>query len=50
VSLVLKLNKALLIDWVTYVENILQLSFIGPFNVVGLGICLRCLHHNLACR
>ena len=39
--------KTLLIDWLTYVQNILQPSFVRPFDVVGpLGICLQCLCHN----
>jgi len=29
-SLVLTMHKTLLIDWLTYVQNILQPSFVGP--------------------
>ena len=34
---VINLAFLLLIDWLTYVHNdsILQLSFVGPFDVVG---------------
>jgi len=35
-SLVLKMHKTLVLDWLAYVENILQPSFVGPFDVVGL--------------
>jgi len=34
-SIVLTVHKALVIDWLTYVRNILQPSFLGPFDVVG---------------
>jgi len=30
------MHKTLLIDWLTYVQNILQPSFVDPFDVVGL--------------
>jgi len=33
--LVLTVHKTLLIDWLTYVQNILQPFFVGPFEVVG---------------
>ena len=45
------MHKPLLIDWLTCVQNILQSSFVGPLDVVDLGICLECLllcHHAAA--
>jgi len=33
-SLVLTMHKTLLIDWLTYVQNILQPSFVDAFNVL----------------
>jgi len=33
-SLVLAMHKTLVTDWLTYVENILQPSFAGPFDDV----------------
>jgi len=41
------LHKTLVVDCLTCVQNILQRSIIGPFDIVGLGICLWCLHRNL---
>jgi len=32
------------IDWLTYIQNILQPPFVRPFDVVALGICLQCLY------
>jgi len=32
--------KTLVINWLANVQNIFQPSFIGPFDVVGPGICL----------
>jgi len=34
-SLVFTMHKTLVTDWLTYVKNILQPSFVGPFDVVG---------------
>jgi len=31
------MHKKLVIDWRTYVQNILQPFFLGPFDVVGPG-------------
>jgi len=34
-SSVLTMHKTLVTDWLTYVHNIMQPSFVGPFDVVG---------------
>jgi len=34
-SSVLTMHKTSAIDWITYVQNIVQLSFVGPFDGVG---------------
>jgi len=31
----LTMHKTLVTDWLTYVQNIMQPSFVGPFEVVG---------------
>ena len=42
-------HKTLVIAWLMYVQNSLQPSFVGPFDVVGpIGICLQSLCHNPA--
>jgi len=28
------MHKTLVLDWLTYIQNILQPSFVGPFNAV----------------
>jgi len=45
-SLVLTMHKTLENDWLTYVQNILQPSFMGSFDFVG--ICLQYPYHNPA--
>jgi len=35
-------------DWLTYVQNILQTSFVGTSDGAAPGICLQCLCHNPA--
>jgi len=48
-SSVLTIHKTLVTDWLTYVQHIMQPSFVGSFDVVGdMGICLQCLCHNPA--
>jgi len=43
------MHKTSVIDSLTYVQNIMQPSFVGAFDVVGpIGICLQCLCHNPA--
>ena len=41
-------KKALVTDGLSYVQNILQPSFVGPFNVVGPRHLPKCLRHNPA--
>ena len=47
-SSVLTVHKTIVTDWLTYVENILQPTFVGPFNIIGPSICLQWLCHNPA--
>jgi len=37
------MHKTSVTDWLTYVQHIMQPSFVGSFDVVGpIGICLQC--------
>jgi len=48
-SAVLTVHQTLVIDWLMYVQNILQPSFVGPFDVVGpRQFCLQYVCHNAA--